>query len=88
MSIECLHNPFLGFPLKGSVDNDNSDFVSRGKMGTRAFPKILCAKQNHGKCQGPLYSQFDGRKIKFPLEKLRPCVGFKMNSINEWFSES
>ncbi|OUZ99695.1 Protein of unknown function DUF490 [Macleaya cordata] len=90
MSIQYFHNPFLGSPLKSSLNvrtKRSSSFAARGKTGSRVFPNVLCAKKDHESCQWPLFSHFGRRNFEFsPGNKSRSRL--KMNCIEERFSRS
>ncbi|KAF5200612.1 embryo defective [Thalictrum thalictroides] len=91
MSIERLHNPFLGFPLKGSVTGrsyGNSAFAVRGNHGPRAYSKTVYSYQNHKKCHKLSFSQFGWRKVDILTKSSGSRSTSKMNCIEERFSQS
>ncbi|KAF6175242.1 hypothetical protein GIB67_030460 [Kingdonia uniflora] len=80
-SIERLHTPFFGFPVKGRVsriNNGNSILLSKRKFGSRDFPKFFCEKQNW-------FSQLSLRSVEF-LSRKNSIL--KMNYSEEHFSRS
>lgn len=85
MSVEHLHSPFLGIPLKASSFRrryGNLDYVVRRS-------KLCRSSRIHGKCQTLSFSQSGGRKLDFSkkMSGSRRSI-FKVNCIEERFSRS
>ncbi|PIA65229.1 hypothetical protein AQUCO_00100602v1 [Aquilegia coerulea] len=91
MSIERLHSPFFGFPLKGSVTGrsyGNSAFAVGGNHGSRTYSKAVYSYQNHKKCRNLSFSQFGWRKVDISAKSSGSRSSSKMNCIEERFSQS
>ncbi|KAJ4952863.1 hypothetical protein NE237_029695 [Protea cynaroides] len=89
MSIEHLHSPFIGFPLRNTLNQkSNVTFVDRRRLQRHTFPKFYCAKQNHGGYRGISFSVFNGRQIGFLSSNLGSRSRLKMNCSSELFSRS